>query len=119
MSKLESMQGAAPMVLLAAAFALHASGAPAHHNSQAEFGAYGSNTIAVEGTIVDIHWSNPHISIDIRTTGGELPAGQNWRLVSHPVQIMNAYGFVREEFAVGDSVKPDDVIQHLLQQVAA
>jgi hypothetical protein len=105
MSKLESMQGAARMAVLAAALALYAPGALAHHNSQAEFGAFGSDTIAVEGTIVDVHWSNPHISIDIRTTGGDLPAGQNWRLVSHPVQIMNDYGFVREEFTVGDRVK--------------
>jgi hypothetical protein len=93
------------MALIAALLALPSPGAHAHHNSQAEFGPFGSDTIAVEGTIVDIHWGNPHISIDIRTTGGELPAGQNWRLVSHPIQIMNDYGFVREEFAVGDRVK--------------
>ena len=105
MSKLEWIRGAALMTLMAAGFALHATGAYAHHNSQAEFGAFGSDTILVEGTIVDVHWSNPHINIDIRTTGGELPAGQNWRLVSHPVQIMVDYGFVREEFAVGDRVK--------------
>ena len=105
MSKLESLWGAAPMVLIAAALALPPAGVQAHHNSQAEFGAFGSNTIAVEGTIVNVNWANPHISIDIRTTGGELPAGQNWRLVSHPVQIMNEYGFVREEFNVGDHVK--------------
>ena len=105
MSKLESIKGAAPMVLLAAALALLPAGVQAHHNSQAEFGAFGSDTIAVEGTIVNVNWANPHISIDIRTTGGELPAGQNWRLVSHPVQIMNDYGFVREEFNVGDHVK--------------
>ena len=77
----------------------------AHHNSQAEFGAFGSDTIHVEGTIVAVHWSNPHISIDIRTTGGDLPAGQSWRLVSHPVQIMIDYGFSREEFTVGDRVE--------------
>jgi hypothetical protein len=105
MAKIAWIKDAAPIALMAAAFALQAVGVHAHHNSQAEFGAFGSDTIAVEGTIVDIHWGNPHISIDIRTTGGELPAGQNWRLVSHPIQIMNDYGFVREEFAVGDSVK--------------
>jgi hypothetical protein len=105
MSKLESSRRVAPMTLMAAVFALHATAAHAHHDSQAEFGAFGSDTIVVEGTIVDIHWGNPHISIDIRTTGGELPAGQNWRLASHPVQIMNAYGFAQEEFAVGDRVK--------------
>jgi len=105
MSKLESLKGAAPMALLAVALALQPAAVQAHHNSQAEFGAFGSETIAVEGTIVAINWGNPHISIDIRTTGGDLPAGQNWRLVSHPVQIMSDYGFVREEFAVGDHVK--------------
>ena len=105
MSKVVSINGAAPMVLMVAALTLFSAGVQAHHNSQAEFGPFGSDTIAVEGTIVDIHWGNPHISIDIRTTGGELPAGQNWRLVSHPIQIMIDYGFVREEFAVGDRVK--------------
>ena len=105
MSKLESLKGAAPMALLAVALALQPAAVQAHHNSQAEFGAFGSETIAVEGTIVAINWGNPHISIDIRTTAGELPGGQNWRLVSHPVQIMSDYGFVREEFAVGDHVK--------------
>jgi len=104
MSKLVSLKRAAPMAVIAAALALPTV-VHAHHNSQAEFGAFGSETIAVEGTIVDINWGNPHISIDIRTTGGDLPAGQNWRLVSHPVQIMNDYGFVREEFNVGDRVK--------------
>jgi hypothetical protein len=103
--RLESIKGVAPMALMVAVLALRAAGAHAHHDSQAEFGPFGSDTIRVEGTIVDIHWGNPHISIDIRTTGGDLPAGQNWRLASHPVQIMNAYGFVREEFAVGDRVR--------------
>jgi hypothetical protein len=105
MSKLESLKHAALMALMVGGLALQTSGVQAHHSSQAEFGPFGSDTILVEGTIVAVHWTNPHISIDIRTTGGELPAGQNWRLVSHPVQIMNDYGFVREEFAVGDTVK--------------
>lgn len=84
---------------------LSASIASAHHNSQAEFGPFGSPTIVVEGTIVAINWSNPHISIDMQTTGGELPAGQNWRIVSHPVRIMQEYGFKREDFTVGDHLK--------------
>ena len=105
MTKLTSIKSAAPAVLLAAVLALEPAGVRAHHDSQAEFGPFGSDTIVVEGTIVKIFWGNPHIGIDIRTTGGELPANQNWRLVSHPIQIMNAYGFVREEFAVGDRVK--------------
>jgi len=91
----------AALTLAAAPFAsVHA-----HHNSQAEFGAFGSDTIYVEGTIVAINWANPHISIDIQTTGGDLPAGENWRLVSHPIRIMNEYGFQESDFAVGDHVK--------------
>jgi hypothetical protein len=82
-----------------------ASIAQAHHNSQAEFGPFGSSTIYVEGKIVNINWANPHISIDIETTGGAITAGEKWRLVSHPIRIMEEYGFAREDFAVGDSVK--------------
>ena len=59
-----------------------------HHNSQAEFGPFASPTIYVEGRIIDIHWGNPHISIDVEITGGALPAGEMWRLVSHPIRIM-------------------------------
>ncbi len=77
----------------------------AHHNSQAEYGPFGSETMYVEGEILRINWSNPHVSFDMRTTGGDIPAGENWRFESHPIRIMNAYGFEREDFAVGDSVK--------------
>jgi hypothetical protein len=77
----------------------------AHHNSEAEFGAFASKTIYVEGKIVRINWANPHISIDMETTGGDLPAGEHWRLVSHPIRIMQEYGFKRGDFAVGDTVK--------------
>jgi len=97
--------GKSAAITLAAAVSMTSVSVWAHHSSQAEFGPFGSDTIYVEGTIVAINWSNPHISIDIETTGGDLPAGENWRLVSHPVQIMIAYGFVREEFDIGDSVK--------------
>jgi hypothetical protein len=77
----------------------------AHHNSQAEYGPFGSPTIEVEGVIAEIHWGNPHVSFDMKTTGGEIPAGENWRFESHPIEIMIAYGFAREDFAVGDRVK--------------
>lgn len=84
---------------------LVAEGVQSHHNSQAEYGPFGSETMVVEGVIVDIHWGNPHVSFDMRTTGGDIPAGENWRFESHPINIMLAYGFTREEFDVGDSVK--------------
>jgi hypothetical protein len=92
-------------LFLAAALGMAASVVHAHHNSQAEYGPFGSETMYVEGTIVGINWSNPHVSFDMRTTGGDIPAGENWRFESHPIRIMNDYGFVREEFNVGDTVR--------------
>ena len=79
--------------------------ASAHHNSQAEYGPFGSPTMYVEGTIQRINWGNPHVSFDMVTTGGDIPAGEKWRFESHPIRIMNEYGFEREDFAVGDHVK--------------
>ena len=79
--------------------------ANAHHNSQAEYGPFGSPTMNVEGVIAAIHWGNPHVSFDMEVTGGAIPAGEKWRFESHPINIMIAYGFAREDFAVGDRVK--------------
>ena len=79
--------------------------AHAHHSSQAEFGPFGSPTSYVEAKIVRINWGNPHISIDLAITGGAVPAGEHWRLVSHPVRIMEEYGFKQTDFAVVDTLK--------------
>lgn len=79
----------------------------AHHNTQAEYGPFGSNFIRVEGTVTDIKWGNPHVAFTITVTGGDLPAdqlGETWQVNSHPITIMNAYGFIKEEFAVGDKL---------------
>ncbi len=93
------------IVPILVATALFTAPLSAHHNSQAEYGPFGSETMYVEGEILNIKWSNPHVSFDMRTTGGDIPAGENWRFESHPIQIMNDYGFQREDFAVGDRVK--------------
>jgi hypothetical protein len=79
--------------------------AAAHHNTQAEFGAFGSPTIYVEARIVRVSWANPHIAIDIEITGGDIPAGEKWRLASHPIRIMEEYGFAATDFAPGDVLK--------------
>jgi len=77
----------------------------AHHNTQAEYGAFGSNFITVDGIIRDIRWGNPHIQIDIEVTGGDLPAseiGKIWVVNDHPINVMTAYGFSKDEFNIGD-----------------
>ena len=91
-----------PMALVAF---LGAISAHAHHNTQAEFGAFGADTITFEATIVSINWGNPHITMDVEIAGGALTAGERMRLVSHPVQIQEQYGFSSDEFAVGDTIK--------------
>lgn len=77
----------------------------AHHSSQAQFGEFGSNTKTFEGKIVRINWGNPHITMDIEITGGDISAGEKWRLLSHPTRVQEAYGFAKTDFAEGDSIK--------------
>lgn len=76
-----------------------------HHNTQSEFGAFDSDTIYVEGTIARVIWGNPHIAIQMVVTGGELGAGEKWRIASHPVGIQIAHGFAKEDFAEGDTIR--------------
>jgi hypothetical protein len=77
----------------------------AHHSSQAQFGEFGSNTKVLEGTIVKVSWSNPHIMMDIEVSGGDVPAGSKWRLLSHPTGVQESYGYAKSDFAVGDSIE--------------
>ncbi|MBT5484224.1 MAG: hypothetical protein HOK55_05800 [Gammaproteobacteria bacterium] len=76
----------------------------AHHSSQAQFGEFGSNTKNFEGRIAKISWGNPHITMDIEITGGDIPVGEKWRLLSHPTGVQEAYGFAKSDFAVGDTI---------------
>ncbi|MEY3659325.1 MAG: DUF6152 family protein [Pseudohongiellaceae bacterium] len=77
----------------------------AHHNTQTEYGAFDSATIVVEGTIGRVHWGNPHIGVEITTTGGDVEAGKKWRVNSHPIQIQIDHGFNKEDFVTGASIK--------------
>ena len=93
------------ITLLATAVMLCSSLLFAHHSSQAQFGEFGSNTKAFEGKIMKISWGNPHITMDIEISGGDIPAGSKWRFLSHPTGVQEAYGFASSDFAVGDNVK--------------
>ncbi len=90
---------------LASAILIVIGSAQAHHSVPAEYGDVRGPTTYVEGKIVKVMWRNPHIFINIETTGGELNAGENWRLTTHPIHIMeDTYGFSKDDFAEGDSV---------------
>lgn len=93
------------LLLTLLASVLPASSLLAHHNTQAEYDNFDSPTFYIEGVIGKVQWGNPHISIEIVTTGGDIPAGENWRIASHPVQIQIDHGFVKEEFVEGAPIK--------------
>ncbi len=99
------MKGYTPSSLILAASLASGHALPAHHNTQAEYGPFGSPTTYVEARIVRVIWGNPHIAIEVETTGGEIPAGENWRLEGHPIRIMQDHGFAREDFTAGDNVR--------------
>jgi hypothetical protein len=103
--KILSLNGIGKALTLSIPLLLAGTALNAHHNSQAEYGPFGSQTMYVEGEILRVDWSNPHVAFDMMTTGGDIPAGQKWRFESHPIRIMIEYGFAREEFNVGDRVK--------------
>ena len=92
-------------LLTAVVALLPLSTALAHHNTQAEFGAFDSPTLYVEGTISRVQWGNPHIAIEFVVNGGDIPAGEKWRVASHPVQIQIDHGFAKEDFKEGDTLK--------------
>lgn len=80
--------------------------AGAHHSVPAEYGDSGTPTHYIEGTVSRVIWANPHIFINIVSSGGEVEAGENWRLTTHPINIMEGtYGFLSDDFQEGDEVR--------------
>lgn len=93
-------------LLLTSLVAAGAGVAVAHHSVPAEYGDSSTPTHYIEGKIVKIMWRNPHIFINIESTGGEIAAGENWRLTTHPIHIAeDTYGFSKDDFAIGDTVR--------------
>jgi hypothetical protein len=56
--------------------------------------------------VFGLKWITPHLFINIEATGGEVEAGENWRLTTHPIHIMeDTYSIHKDDFKEGDSVK--------------
>jgi len=78
----------------------------AHHSVPAEYGSSATPTHYIEGQIRGVTWGNPHIFLNITTTGGEVSPGESWRLTTHPINVMtNTYGFEESDFTEGDTVQ--------------
>ena len=87
-----------------ALLSLSAGTAPAHHSVAAEFG--NAEMFDIEGVVEKLFWTDPHIRVRIRITGGPLPEGEIWDAVSHaPGLLARTYGLFPGEIEVGDSLQ--------------
>lgn len=83
--------------LLAAAFvAMLASAAQAHHS----LAVYSTERIELAGEITSISWQNPHVMLQLRTSGGE-----TWRMEGGSVTTLQRSGVTREVLTQGDRVR--------------
>ena len=80
-----------------------AGAANAHHSVAAEFG--NAEMFEIEGVVERLFWTDPHIRVRIRITGGPLEEGETWDAVSHaPGLLARTYGLFPGEIEVGDTL---------------
>ena len=77
--------------------------AGAHHSVVAEFG--NAEMFEIEAVVEKLFWTDPHIRVRIRVTGGPLDEGEIWDAVSHaPGLLARTYGLYPGEIEVGDTL---------------
>jgi hypothetical protein len=77
-----------------------AAAADAHHS----LAVYANETIELEGEIVGIAWQNPHVLLELRTTGADAKP-QTWRMEGGSVTTLQRIGVTRELLQIGDRVR--------------
>ena len=84
-------------MLLAAALPL-----AAHHSFGAEFDA--SKPLALEGTVVQMEWVNPHswLTIDVKKADGTT---ERWRLEGGSPSVLLRLGWNRDSLPTGTKIK--------------
>ena len=95
------MQRTLTALLAAAAAALGAHSANAHHSFAAEFDA--NSPIELTGTVTKVEWANPHtfFYIDVTSPKGEV---ENWAMeLGSPNGLMRR-GWTRDSMKIGDTV---------------
>ena len=86
MNRQSSSFAALPVILCGAGAVLYGAGAAnAHHSVAAEFG--NAEMFEIEGVVEKLFWTDPHIRVRIRITGGPLEEGEIWDAVSHAPRI--------------------------------
>lgn len=84
-------------MLLAAALPM-----AAHHSFGAEFDA--SKPLALEGTVVQMEWVNPHswLTIDVKKADGTV---ERWRLEGGSPSVLLRLGWNRDSLPTGTKIK--------------
>jgi hypothetical protein len=88
------------VTVCAVALFILVSPAGAHHS----LAVYSSETIELEGEIVGIAWQNPHVLLELRTTGSD-GRPQTWRMEGGSVTTLQRIGVTRELLQIGDRVR--------------
>ncbi len=84
--------------VFAATFA-YALGARAHHS----LAVYSSERIELAGEVAAVSWQNPHVILELKTTGND--GEQTWRMEGGSISTLQRAGVTREVVRVGDRVK--------------
>ena len=93
----------APIRLLAGALLLAAAAAPAYaHHSGAMFD--NTRTVVFHGTVKELNWANPHISIDVLADAQNGKAPQLWTIEASSTGVMTRSGWNKHSLNPGDKV---------------
>lgn len=90
-----------PMMIAAAALAVFAGSASAHHSFPAHYQV--DNNVVLEGTVSEFLWRNPHsfIHLQVKNAAGE---DEIWALEWHNTVVMARMGYTPETIKTGDHV---------------
>jgi hypothetical protein len=72
--------------------------ASAHHSFSAVFQM--DKVTEIEGRVTEVHWINPHITIDVAASDG-----QSWVVEAGPVNLLTRMGIEKSMLEVGSTIK--------------
>lgn len=87
-----------PSAVAASLCAVLPSAASAHHSFAAVFEM--DKVAEIEGRVTEVHWVNPHITIDVVASDG-----QSWVVEAGPVNLLTRMGIEKSMIAAGSTIK--------------
>jgi hypothetical protein len=92
----------AQSLLLAAAAALAMAGSASAHHSFAMFDM--TKELTFDATVKDVHWSNPHVWIDVMAAKPNGPS-EPWGIEAGATNTLTRQGWKRDSLKPGDKIK--------------